>query len=254
MLFYFACEAAGASAPGIPHALPWKGGNCFHTSDASRRENADVCVALGRMPIDVVIASAAKQSSFLLSVTMDCFAALAMTPTGLTCERSELDPGPIPKGSSFALRPPTQEGHARARRRSFASRRRPGHSRPCSSFERAWMAGTSPAMTIPFKRGIRISARCSLEDHPRAHSPIQFAVMPGRGGDALLRAAPLTNRRPRAGGDPVTTGSSFALRPPTQQPSCPGETTKLCFAPTSRACHVLARRTKERGWPGQARP
>src|SRR3954447_16852251 len=77
MLFYFACEAAGASAPGIPHA-PWKGGNARTTRAHSRRENAEVCVALRRMPIDVVIASAAKQSSFLLSLTMDCFAALAM--------------------------------------------------------------------------------------------------------------------------------------------------------------------------------
>ena len=32
MLFYFACEAAGASAPGIPHAL--LGRNVLHNSDA----------------------------------------------------------------------------------------------------------------------------------------------------------------------------------------------------------------------------
>src|SRR3954462_13678363 len=57
----------------------------------SRRENADVCVAMGRMPIDVVMASEGNQSSFLFSVRMDCFAALAMPPTGLTCERSERD-------------------------------------------------------------------------------------------------------------------------------------------------------------------
>src|SRR3954453_20090410 len=35
MLFYFACEAAGASAPGIPHALlEWKAERFIHTSDA----------------------------------------------------------------------------------------------------------------------------------------------------------------------------------------------------------------------------
>jgi hypothetical protein len=80
MLFYFACEAAGASAPGIPHALLMERRKDQCTTRAhSRRENAEVCVALRRMPIDVVIASAAKQSSFLLSLTMDCFAALAMT-------------------------------------------------------------------------------------------------------------------------------------------------------------------------------
>src|SRR4051794_15903115 len=67
MLFYFACEAAGASAPGIPHALPWERRKKSCTTRAhSRRENADVFVALRRMPIDVVIASGAKQSSFEL--------------------------------------------------------------------------------------------------------------------------------------------------------------------------------------------
>src|SRR5947208_3134587 len=40
MLFYFACEAAGASAPGIPHALPRAKDQCT-TRAHSRRENAD---------------------------------------------------------------------------------------------------------------------------------------------------------------------------------------------------------------------
>src|SRR4051812_9912328 len=40
MLFYFACEAAGASAPGIPHALPRAKTSCT-TRAHSRRENAD---------------------------------------------------------------------------------------------------------------------------------------------------------------------------------------------------------------------
>src|SRR4051794_35320236 len=70
MLFYFACEAAGASAPGIPHALPMgKAETSFTPRAHSRRENADVCVALRRIPIDVVIASAAKQSSFFLKAS-----------------------------------------------------------------------------------------------------------------------------------------------------------------------------------------
>src|SRR4051812_3112902 len=45
MLFYFACEAAGASAPGIPHALlEWKAERFIHTSDAfAPREYAGVC-------------------------------------------------------------------------------------------------------------------------------------------------------------------------------------------------------------------
>src|SRR3954469_2710644 len=42
MLFYFACEAAGASAPGIPHALPLgKAENSRTPRTPSRRENAD---------------------------------------------------------------------------------------------------------------------------------------------------------------------------------------------------------------------
>src|SRR3954464_12081009 len=42
MLFYFACEAAGASAPGIPHALLMERRKDQCTTRAhSRRENAD---------------------------------------------------------------------------------------------------------------------------------------------------------------------------------------------------------------------
>src|SRR3954454_17294630 len=45
MLFYFACEAAGASAPGIPHALlEWKAERFIHTSGAfAPRERGCVC-------------------------------------------------------------------------------------------------------------------------------------------------------------------------------------------------------------------
>ena len=170
----------------------------------SRRENADVCVAVRRMPIDVVIASAAKQSSFELRASphdglLRCarmrkrFAFVAAITVETVC-RDRHSPsivprtrGPITAGSSFAPRPPTQEPSCPGEATSFASRRRPGHPTLVVA-QKAWMAGTSPAMTIPFKRGIRISARCSLEDRPRA--PHQFSL-----------------------------------------PSCPGEAAKLCFAP-----------------------
>jgi hypothetical protein len=37
-------EAAGASTPGIPHALEFfQGDRLMHTSGAPRRENAEVC-------------------------------------------------------------------------------------------------------------------------------------------------------------------------------------------------------------------
>src|SRR3954453_15674381 len=49
MLFYFACEAAGASAPGIPHALLRNGGKFLHTSDAfAPRERRGVTDLLRR--------------------------------------------------------------------------------------------------------------------------------------------------------------------------------------------------------------
>src|SRR5260370_35934425 len=38
---YFAREAAGALAPGIPRALCFLGRRFLHSSDASRRENAE---------------------------------------------------------------------------------------------------------------------------------------------------------------------------------------------------------------------
>ena len=158
MLFYFACEAAGASAPGIPHALLMErrkilahlgriraagsvtdlprdrcdkrkafahgsAGECHSPCHRPRRRAIQYCrgaddQSTGRGVLDTRFrgydggayderdlfahASAAKQSSFFLSLTMDCFAALAMTPTGLACE-----PGPIATGSSLCRCRPT---------------------------------------------------------------------------------------------------------------------------------------------------
>jgi hypothetical protein len=49
MLFYFACEAAGASAPGIPHALLMGTAEIVFTPRThSRRENAKVRLTLRR--------------------------------------------------------------------------------------------------------------------------------------------------------------------------------------------------------------
>ena len=60
-------------APGIPHALCFQGGSYWQTSDALRRENADVCLHSPSLR--------AKRSNplFLSCFTMDCFASLAMT-------------------------------------------------------------------------------------------------------------------------------------------------------------------------------
>jgi hypothetical protein len=41
-LFYFAREAAGASTPGIPHALVFLGERFMHDSGASRRGIVDL--------------------------------------------------------------------------------------------------------------------------------------------------------------------------------------------------------------------
>jgi hypothetical protein len=59
----------------------------MHDSGASRRGNAEVCLECGTFPLDVVIASAAKQSTLRLC-RMDCFAAFAMTGDGGIVSRS----------------------------------------------------------------------------------------------------------------------------------------------------------------------
>jgi hypothetical protein len=208
--------------PAFPTPFSWKGGEFSHNSDAfAPRERGRVCCPR-RMPIDVVIASAAKQSSFLLSLTMDCFASLAMT-VETVCRDATHHPssprtrGPITTASNFALRPPTQQPSC------------PGLSRASTSLlvaRKAWMAGTSPAITIPFKRGIRISARCRHPVFPTpfpwkggefSHNSDAFAprenrhsrVVPHAG---LPRHSPLSTHQsssPRRRG-PITTGSSFA--------------------------------------------
>src|SRR3954463_5192083 len=79
MLFTLHARLRVRRHPAFPTPFSWKGGEFSHNSDAfAPRERGRVCCPR-RMPIDVVIASAAKQSSFLLSLTMDCFASLAMT-------------------------------------------------------------------------------------------------------------------------------------------------------------------------------
>src|SRR3954470_24765274 len=84
------------------------------------------------MPIDVVIASAAKQSSFLLNLTMDCFAALAMTVETVcrdaTHQRSSpRRRGPITTGSSFA--PKTSDSISQHERHPYGSLRAQGRHR-----------------------------------------------------------------------------------------------------------------------------
>jgi hypothetical protein len=83
------CGCIGARHSPRP-LFSW-GGDFLHTSGASRRENAKVCV--------IVIASEAKQSNFLLVAGMDCFASLAMTAArvlhGLTRHRPRKAGDPV---------------------------------------------------------------------------------------------------------------------------------------------------------------
>jgi len=76
-------EAAGASTPGIPHALDsFRGDRLMHTSGAPRRGNAEACLVIARSIATLtVIASEAKQSTARATVIMDWFVAslLAMT-------------------------------------------------------------------------------------------------------------------------------------------------------------------------------
>jgi hypothetical protein len=104
--------------PAFPTPFSGKAEKILHNSDAfAPRERGSVrCRRC--MLVDVVIASAAKQSSFLLSLTMDCFAALAMTPTGRPGQvSSERDPGTITTESSFCADVINQHPSTRATRR-----------------------------------------------------------------------------------------------------------------------------------------
>jgi hypothetical protein len=57
-------EAAGASTPGIPHALEFfQGDRLMHTSGAPRRENAEVCREDKRAKFPAVIAREGGRSS-----------------------------------------------------------------------------------------------------------------------------------------------------------------------------------------------
>jgi len=47
-------EAAGASTPGIPHALVFKGGTFLQTSGISCRENAELWPVIGCLKIESV--------------------------------------------------------------------------------------------------------------------------------------------------------------------------------------------------------
>src|SRR3954447_26278085 len=68
MLFYFACEAAGASAPGIPHALLMERRKDQRTTRThSRRENADVCVALDVCPLMSSLRAQRSNPAFCLT-------------------------------------------------------------------------------------------------------------------------------------------------------------------------------------------
>jgi hypothetical protein len=72
-VYYTPRAAAGASAPGIPHAL--MGGQFLHNSGASRRENANLYLA-------VTAKEHLRRSNpaFLFAgPKLDCFASLATT-------------------------------------------------------------------------------------------------------------------------------------------------------------------------------
>src|SRR3954451_23242830 len=136
MLFYFACEAAGASAPGIPHALlgeRWR--ILAQLGRIQRRENADTRAAHAGCPD-------------------------RHSPLATYHPSSPRTRGPITTGSSFAIDCIEQHLSTRAARRMG----------PC----------------------VRRDDTEVITATATHHSP-------------------LTIRRPRARGDPVTTGSSFTI-------------------------------------------
>src|SRR4051794_18901466 len=99
----------GCGCVGTRHSpRPFSGkAEIVFTPRTHRAARTRMCVLPVVYALDPVIASAAKQSSFLLSLTMDCFASLAMT-VETVCLYATHHPssprtrGPITTGSSFA--------------------------------------------------------------------------------------------------------------------------------------------------------
>ena len=87
MLFYFACEAAGASSTRhSPRPLKFRWLYPMQNSRGLCGEIAEVCCELSAMSLRG--ANATKQASFLVCAAMDCFATLAMTSAAS-------DPSPV---------------------------------------------------------------------------------------------------------------------------------------------------------------
>jgi hypothetical protein len=85
-VYYTTRAAAGALAPGIPHAL--FGAKALQTSGALRRESFAHVLKFYAC-LKTVIAGEAKQSILSLRGEMDCFVAFAPRNDGLGCLKFE---------------------------------------------------------------------------------------------------------------------------------------------------------------------
>src|SRR3954454_8146324 len=185
MLFYFACEAAGASAPGIPHALPLgKAENSRTPRTPSRRENADT-----RDPHSV-IAREGGRSSIAEEPMINRGAAAYWIPAfaGMTIGRG-CKSGPL-----------RMRAQANVTRRVIA--REGGRS---SIAEEPMINREAAAYWIPAFAGMTIGRGCkSGRLRMRAQANVTRGVIAREGGRSSIAEELMINREPRRTGYPLS--------------------------------------------------
>src|SRR4051794_38253081 len=188
MLFYFACEAAGASVPGIPHALLGRKLTCI-TRTHSRRENADT-----RDPHSV-IAREGGRSSIAEEPMMNREAAAYWIPAfaGMTAGRGC-------KNGRLRMRAP-----ANVTRRVIA--REGGRS---SIAEEPMINRQAAAYWIPAFAGMTIGRGCkSALLRMRAEANVPRRVIAREGGRSSIAEEPMINREAAAYWIPAFAGMTI---------------------------------------------
>src|SRR4051812_36652596 len=190
MLFYFACEAAGASAPGIPHALPMgKAENSRTTRTHSRRENADT-----RDPHSV-IAREGGRSSIAEELMINREAAAYWIPAfaGMTIGRG-CKSGPL-----------RMRAQANVTRGVIA--REGGRS---SIAEELMINRQAAAYWIPAFAGMTIGRGCkSSRLRMRAQANVTRGVIAREGGRSSIAEEPMINRQAAAYWIPAFAGMTI---------------------------------------------
>src|SRR3954463_16392797 len=190
MLFYFACEAAGASAPGIPHALLMERRKDQCTTRAhSRRENADT-----RDPHSV-IAREGGRSSIAEEPMMNREAAAYWIPAfaGMTIGRG------------------CKSGRLRMRAQANVTRRVIAREGGRSSIaEEPMINRQAGAYWIPAFAGMTIGRGCkSSRLRMRAQANVTRRVIAREGGRSSIAEEPMINRQAAAYWIPAFAGMTI---------------------------------------------